>query len=343
MSRKYPLFLILIFIALSGQELLAQQNVFLPMHASRIRAVGIAGAYQAVYDDLAALSYNPASYSVYRDAKNFRITFFLTPAAPMIIYRNPDRFYARPARQGEKNFAAIFSLFKAINFTYKDLDFGFVFGEPIFSTQELLQAKQALHLNHVYNNHYHTAALHLRLAEQVSLGVSLYLNYFEPEHGQRDWALSASYGVILQPNDYLRVGVSLFSAASKLPRNYEFIDQKYNDALGLGLAVQAPWRMQFSFDVRNLTVNQDVVGERLLAGVEQQILGHIAVRAGLQYHTNDQHFAQTFGLGLLNLSRFRGDRDQFKHTEYAVNYALVRKKLFEELYFIHAFSLQVRI
>lgn len=331
------------FTGWDNSGLSAQENIFLPMNASRIRAIGMAAAYQASRDDLATISYNPASFSLYDGAKNFRLTAFFSPTTPILISRNSTQFYDRTVEKKETIYASILSLIKALNITYKNLDFGFLIGEPAFRETAVIQGKQAFHVKSLYNNHYDTVYLRVKLAEQVSIGASVMLSYLDSEENQRDWGVSATYGITMQPNDYMRVGVSLFSAPTEFSQTREFLDEVYNDAISLGATFFTPWHTILGFDIRNLAVNQGGIGERFLVGIEQSVWGQIAIRTGVQYHPNEESFTHTFGLGFLNLNGLWGESGQFKHNDFAINYAFMRKRIMQVKYNIHAFSLQIRL
>ncbi|MFQ5631371.1 MAG: hypothetical protein ACE5I1_21575, partial [bacterium] len=277
-----------------------------------------------------------------QESKDFRLTVFVSPLMPIWVSNHSQEFFERDAKKSENVYASITSVIKAINITYKNLDFGLLVGEPSFAETNLFQSKKALHVNALYKNHYDAAILRIKLAEQVAIGASVFLEYFETDGNDRDWGISASYGITMQPNDYMRVGVSLFSASAKIKSSRELIDEIYNDAIGLGIAFFTPWHMELGFDIRNLTVNQDTQGEQFLAGLEQNIWNQLAIRAGVQYHSDDKSLTHTVGIGLLNFNAIWGENRKFKHNDFAFNYALVRKKILEAKYHIHAFSFRIR-
>jgi hypothetical protein len=331
------------FVGWDTSGLCAQENVFLPMNASRVRALGMAAAYQAARDDLATISYNPASFSLYNESKKFRLTAFLAPVMPILISRNSTNFYDRAVEKKETVYASVVSFIKAVNITYKNLDFGFLVGEPPFAETALAREKKAFHVNSLYNNHYDAVYLRIKLAEQVAIGASVFLSYYETAGNRRDWGVSASYGITMQPNDYFRFGVSLYSAPTEIKESREFLDEVYNDAIGLGATFFMPWQMILAFDIRNLAVNQDRMGERFLVGLEQSVWSQLAIRTGVQYHPDDNSLTHTIGLGVLNLNALWGRNRQLRHHDFALNYALVRKKIMQVKYHIHAFSLQIRL
>jgi hypothetical protein len=321
----------------------AQKNIYLPMNASRIRALGMGAAYQAARDDLAAISYNPAGYTLYEEAKNFRLTLFLSPVMPALVGSDSKAFFNRNVENRETVYAAIISSIKGINFTYKNLDLGILLGEPsIVDTTLITYRKNPFHVKSLYRNHYDAVVLRIKLAEQVAIGVSGFLNYFETDGRGREWDFAASYGITLQPSNYMRVGVSLFTATAKRGHSREFLDEIYSDAVNLGVTFIAPWQFVFGLDIRNLAVSQEVIGERYLAGFENSFWQQVAIRAGLPSHPEDKSLAQPFGFGIVNLNSIWGENRRFKQNNYAVNYVLIRKKIVGADYNIHAFNLSFR-
>ncbi|MDQ7065853.1 MAG: hypothetical protein Q9P90_16590, partial [candidate division KSB1 bacterium] len=327
-----------------GQTGFSQTHIFLPTNSSRVRSLGLGGAVASIEDDLGAITYNPANYTLYRENKGFRITFFFSPVTPYLIAKYKSSFFNMPSAEENVNVAAALAFFKAVNITVNSFEFGVQTGEPRYLDLDAYRGnKRFLHLNSVYANHFGSLIWRFRLAQQVSVGSSLHLLYWETDTHRRRWALAASYGVTLQPHQRVRFGVSLHTFPNDI-RHYRMnLEEIEDEAISLGVSYRFPWNMLLTFDVRNVGMGMEGPREQYFGGVEQELFGQIALRGGVQYRSEEKEFSYSAGIGLINSNVFHGDAGKFKNSNYVINYAVIFKKINQETLFIHAFSLLLRI
>lgn len=336
--------MLLLFLCFLATPCIAQsgKNMFLPLNASRLRALGLAGALQATRDDLASISYNPANYSLYRESKTFRVTLFFAPFTSALAGLYPDKFLGRAAQRNEGYYVAAASFLKGLDITFGSLNAGFLFGEPVFNFTRSQNETSGFHVNSLYSNHYNSFILRLKLADQVAIGASASLVYLQPEGSGRRWSLAASYGIAMQPNDHIRVGLSLLSASTEILHYREFLDEMYSDALNLGISVRMPGHFLLNFDLRNLTVTQEIQDEKYLLGLEKSFWKQLAVRAGVQFDPQDGFYTYSFGVGLLNFNKFYSDSRAFTHENYALNYVFIRRLVGSRFHSIHGLNFYIR-
>ena len=344
MKKTIACFLLLLAsIASMPGEGLSQTHVILPSNIARIHALSLAGAATTLSDDLGGMTYNPAAYELYREQKRFRFTLFLSPLAPGIVYSKSDEFFAEPKPDKERNQATALSFIKGFNITFSSLAIGFLFLEPKLIASETYAGASTLHMNSVYKNHFNTMIVRLRVAKQVSVGATLNMLYFEGENGEREMRLASSYGVFMQPSRSLAVGVSLHSLPDEIANYRSFLEEIADEAINIGISYTTPWRTSFYIDVRNIGVGEKGPREKYITAVEHGFFGQVALRGGLQYHPEDKSFVYSAGIGLLNLNAFFPAKSAFQHSNYAINYSIVRKVLGSEVFFYHAFNLVFRI
>ncbi len=342
--RKRFLLALCCWFLVPGQSGFSQTNIFLPTNSSRVRALGMGGAVASIEDDLGAIAFNPANYTLYRDPKGFRLTFFFSPLAPYLIAKDKQAFFDMPAAEENADWAAALSFIKAINVTINSFEFGIQTGEPrILDLDAYRNNAQFLHLNSVYANHFGSAVWRFRLAQQVSVGSSVHLLYWQTDTRRRRWAIAASYGVTLQPQPRIRFGVSLHTFPNDISHYRMNLEEIEDEAISLGISYQAPWRMLLAFDVRNVGMGMEGPREQYFGGIEQELFGQIAFRGGVQYRPETNEFTYTAGIGLLNSNLFHGEAGQFKNSNYLINYAVILKTINQERLFIHAFSVLLRI
>ncbi len=320
-----------------------KQHIFLPVNMSRVRALGLAGAMVSLEDDLGAINFNPANFSLYREYKSFRLTFFLSPLAPYILAKQRDLFFGYSPDKRASQAATVLSLFKAINITIKSLDIGFQFGEPRILDLSRYQDRPFLHAVDVYQNQYQSVFFRWRLAQQVAVGSSLHLMYYVNPEGRRKWTIAATYGVTMQPHRRIRFGVNLHTFPNEISTYRNRLENIVDEAINLGLSYLTPWQSSISINVRNVGMSTEGPREQYLAAVEQEIFHQVALRGGVQYNIEENHFVYTMGVGLLNLNMFFGESGKFKNSNYALNYALIIDRRSEVVYYIHAFSFFLRL
>ncbi len=329
---------------MQAQSNKADNTAFLPTNLSRVRALGLSGAVNAVEDDFGAALYNPANYTFYRQKKNFRLTVLLNPILPAVITRNSDDFFAYTPKGNEAVTATLLSLIKGINLTIRNIEIGLNVAEPGLKRAPVYTDKPFLHASGLYLNQFNTLTLNFHLAEQVNVGASIYLAYAESDTTWRRWTYGASYGILLKPKKYFRVGVSLTSLPSSFNGYRMAFDEIESDAINIGVALVSPWQTTLSFDVRNIALGKDGPREKYFAGVEQVFFNQIALRSGFKFRLEDSGvFSYSLGAGLLNLNSFYGKKHRLRHPNFALNYAVIFEKFAGQTYAVHAFSLLVRI
>jgi len=313
------------------------------MNSSRIRALGLGSAFTAMEGDLGSLSYNPATFNLYAESRKLRFSLFISPIVPLFIQNNGQRFFGdRVVSSSKITMAALSSIFKGINVTMRAIDVGVLFGEPIFKNPALKAPSSRPHVTELYQHQYNSLYFRLKLGEQVTLGASVHLTYDDEESGGRLSDLGANYGVMMQPNKYLRVGVSLLVDPEKI-RNYRlFLEEFKSDAVNLGVTFLAPWRMQMNLDIRNAAVGPDGAREKFLTGIEKQFT-HVALRCGAQYDSRESRFTYSAGVGLFDLNALFARNNKYAHAKYALNYAIIRKFFQGIVYNVHGVHLEARI
>lgn len=342
MKSRWFLFPVLC-IWFCSENVFSQTHVFLPGNISRVRAFGMAGAVNALEDDFGAAAYNPANYTFYGEPKSFRMTLLLAPVTPAVIVQDDTAFWGRQVSNREKIYSAVLSVLKAVNFSFNSIDVGFVFGEPLLMAVPSYERERFLHMRDVYDNHYDAMIIRIRLAEQVAFGASLHLIYLQNSAGKRIWKFASAYGVFMQPSRYLRFGVSLFSFANDATTSRLFLEELRSDAVNVGLTLATPSHFNASLDIRNLAVGNAGPREQYFLGLEQTIFGQIAIRGGSQYQIDSKSFTYTAGIGLFDLNVLFPQQNRFKHANFALNYAIISKKIVDRDYLLHAFSLNFRL
>jgi hypothetical protein len=328
-----------------GQE---GEHYFIAVSTLVARPLGMGGAFTAVNDDLAALLYNPASFSLYQDYRARRLTVFLNPVAPLVALQKPDALFGRVYITWEEAAAVAAMLVKGMTLSLGSFEFGALFGEQspqpeLFSTQRVFDA------NNYLDNQYNILAMRMRVAERVSLGGSLGLYYRnEGEHGRR-WGVGTSYGVQVRPSRRVAVGVSYLTFPQMAPGYREAVERIVDGGVNLGVSVHSKFGTIIAVDIRNLGDENAAAGELMREahfGVEQVLLSHFALRAGVfrkRSERAEDRYVFSSGLGLADANGFWTPKRRFGHSNWIFNYGVVTETLAGQRRFYHVLSMIFRL
>ncbi len=344
--RETHFITIIIFLAavvVFSPPICAQEKVYLPFNSTRVRALGIGGAVTALPDNFGASAFNPGNYDFYSTRDGFRLTMSISPLMPAIVLKYPEQFFGQAGFDDNiKAYAAIISLIKSVNINYRNLNIGVVLGEPTFLVPEFSESKQLINANSLYWNHTNSLMLNFKLADQVAIGAGLHLIYFS-EGNRRNYAYANSYGIMMQPKSYFRVGINIFNLPKEVEEGREIYDDISNEAIGIGTAIFFPFKTTFSFDIRNLALDRIAKREKYLFGLESQVIKHVALRSGLKVVDFAARPGFSFGLGLLNSNSYHTTKYKLNHNNYLLNYAVIFNTFQNKKYAIHSFSFTIHL
>jgi hypothetical protein len=328
-----------------GQE---REHYFIAVSTLVARPLGMGGAFTAVNDDLAALLYNPASFTLYQDYRAHRLTVFLNPVAPVIALQKPEALFGRAYFTWEETAAAAAMLVKGMTLSLGSFEFGALFGEQ--SPQpERFSAPRVFDANGYLDNQYNILAMRMRVAERVSLGGSLGLYYRSDVERGRRWGIGTSYGVQVRPSRRVAVGVSYITFPQMAPAYREEVERIVDGGVNFGVSVQSQFGTTVAVDFRNLGDENAATGELMREahlGVEQILLSHFALRAGIfrkRYENAENRYVLSAGLGLADANSFWPPKRRFSHSNWIMNYAVVAETLAGQRRFYHALSMIFRL
>jgi hypothetical protein len=328
-----------------GQD---DEHYFIAVSTLLARPLGMGGAFTAVNDDLPALLYNPASFSLYQDHRVRRVTLFLNPMAPIIALQRPEALFGRSQITYEEALAALGMLIKGATLSLGSFEFGAVFGEQ--APNQKASSKQRVFDAHGYiDNQYNTIAARMVVAERVSLGGSIGLYYNREAESGRQWGLGASYGVLVKPARYVSVGVSYMTIPDMRSEYREELERIVDGAVNFGISVHSKFGTTMAADIRNLGEEKAVTGELIREahfGLEQILLSHLALRAGIyrkRRENTEDRFAISGGIGLADANGLWSTARRFTHPNWIINYGVVAEPMAGQRRFFHALSMIFRL
>lgn len=323
--RIYIVFVLLLGCIESG---FAQDDFFVGISNSRSRAVALGGAVTALEDDIGAISYNPATFSLTENPAGMRFSVHLNPVLPAVTFRQKELFDLNDKDNFESIIGGIKYLFKAFTLSTRIFNFGILLNEEKFlqkGGEKFFDGTEFL------DNRYHTAVLNVKLSSQVSFGVSGSLIRDADASGVNTGS-EVRYGILVKPSGWYQIGIMFVDFANKVKNSRRRFDRLADESLNAGLVFFPRKGFSLSFDVRNLTENGSAENfglQEIHFGFEITRISHISLRGGYYREKRENNkFSNVFsaGFGLFDLNRFRSPNSRYNHPVPLISYSILFEK-----------------
>jgi hypothetical protein len=299
----------------------AQQGYFATIYNIRTRPIAMGGAFTSVEDDLPAVLYNPGAFTMYKNRKSFRLTFFMNPLASYLaFYQDSERFRNSIHERDVLLNASL--LFKGIVLTSRSFNLGVILGEESIETIRMKESPRFFNYNDLWENCAHTAFVNVDLARRVSIGISV-TNYESHIKSLKATRYGFSYGILLKPGERVNVGLSYVDFPEKNATFRLPIERLMDETMNIGISYRPFDSTILSADVRNLSEENKANVREVHLGFEQQIVGITALRMGFFRERFTRNVRYSAGVGLLDSNLISREKDQFNHRQFICNYSFV--------------------
>jgi len=334
-------FIILIVLGFSSIGF-SQQHYFFTLSTIKARPLAMGSAYTAIEDDIVSASYNPATLSLYRFDKDYRLTLYLNLIAPTTLYS--ERFRDDPPNQptNESVFRTALLFMKSLVFTGKFIDAALIFNEQLLDENFLFNQKRFFQNCDLWENSYYTLVTRIKLADRVSIGASgsFYVKKIAEEVRQ---GVGFSYGILLKPSTRMTVGLAFVDFPNDMPEIRVPLERMADQTMNIGVSFKPSSSTTFSVDLRNLTEDDRKGVREAHLGFEQNLFSILAIRGGYF----KERFADTHtlagGIGLIDSNLMFADENHFNHPQFILNYSFVYQKNKQQIFNWHVLSLLIRI
>jgi len=321
----------------------AQETLFATFSTVKARPLAMGGAFTAIEDDMAAIPFNPAAYSLYGERHRHRFTFFFNPISPIVAGIDNRSLYSGKGSKADDVLLSLGLLLKSISFSLSSLEIGLLLGEESLYPHNAFKRDQIYSVDGFRQNHSHSLIGRLKLAEQVSIGASASLmSASETSAQERTQDVGISYGILLQPESGLRIGVFLADLPDSLDDKRLPVERIVDESLNVGVSYEFLRGSTLSLDVRNLGEERQEAVREFHAGFEQVLLSHVALRAGWFRKSEGTH-VYSWGLGIFDNNMLHSHERTFSHPNFALNYAFVYDSDEAEDAMLHLLSLYLRL
>lgn len=323
----------------------AQDRYYVTLSNSRARALAMGGAVTAVVDDIASLSYNPATFSLFRDRERPRFVVVFNPVLPVVSYDQEDHFDINRSTALKALFEAFQYLVKSVGISFNRFDIGFL----LYEEQIMRRTGDRFFNGEGFtDNQYHVGVACLKLSDQVSLGVSGSL--IRSKVGDAlEQGSGLSYGIFVRPNRLYQVGVMYYNISDNIHSHRRLFERLADESLNAGIALM-PWRgVTLSVDVRNLTETDKPENfglQEFHLGFELHRIDHLTLRAGFYRERNgvkDYTYVYSMGIGLVDLNVLLPFERRFDHHTPLVSYTMLIEDTPDISTYWHMLSLGIRL
>ncbi len=304
----------------------AQQDHFVTISTVKCRSLAMGGAGVAVPGDVGAMNMNPAAMELYTVPKSLRLTAFFNPLAPVVALCRPGD--GQHSENGSLNTraTALAAVVKAVGLTVSPLEVVASWCEEVPGFGPRPHGPEAFQLRHFADVFSSSLAVKVRLAPQVAIGAGGEAWYLH-QQGRSLWQTGFSYGVLVQPDPRVSVGLVSVELPDSFARARQLLERVGDESLNIGVAWRPFSSTTISADLRSIGEEGDPLTRELHVGMEQIVLRHLAVRGGIFRERDSKSLVYSAGVGLLDTNAFVSAGRRFAHPAFAVNYALVYREV----------------
>ncbi|MEA3408862.1 MAG: hypothetical protein U9Q95_00780, partial [Candidatus Eisenbacteria bacterium] len=250
------------------------------------RPLAMGGAFMAVDDELAAMAWNPAGLMPQQcgSGADFRVHLNIL-GAPAIVRETglltgveSEPFASLPAI--EKLSVALGAVAKGASVRVGGVAVGILLLEEHLDPDGLADTRGLADASDLLSAYYTTFAFALQLAPSVVIGGSEIILSGWDVPGERKNGSGRAYGALLRPNEKVTVGLTYLDLPSDFDHYRLAVEGLASRTMNAGLAYRPLDELLLTFDVRDLSEKHPETSLEPRVGLEWNLWGRGAVRAG---------------------------------------------------------------
>lgn len=287
------------------------------------------GAFTAVEDELSALAWNPACLAPPEHRIGHGIRTHVNLLGAPAIYRETGLLRGIPTDEFEdlpiyeRAAVAVGSIAKAVTFRRGGLAAGVLLLEERLDPGLLGGARGLADAGDLLDGYYSEFAVAFRLAPTASLGFAQTLFAGRDSGGGRTFGMGRVYGAALRPNEFVTVGFTYFDLPEEFADYRQKIEGIAPRTMNAGIAYRPFENGVITFDLRDLSERHPETSLEPRVGLEWNLWGRLAVRAGGYREEAGETNVLTLGLGVLPMLGRRSGGDTLPGDDLVLNYAVL--------------------
>lgn len=275
------------------------------------RPMAMGGAFLAVEDGVACMSWNPAGLRVPLCSSGVRVRVHANALGAASIARETGLLtgvetdpYARLT--GLERFSvALGSVVKAATYRRGSLRVGALLLEEDLDPAVLARSRGLADAGDLLGGYYNSFVVSFSLAPTVSIGASHTVYAGFDAAGKRVFGTGRAYGALLHPNERVSVGLTYFDASPGFERVRRDLEGFGPRTMNAGVAYRPAPPVLVTFDLRDLSEKWQDTALEPRVGLEWDITGRASVRAGAFREQDDGPGVLTLGLGAIPMTGCR--------------------------------------
>ncbi|MCE5251595.1 hypothetical protein LLG96_15405 [bacterium] len=300
----FRLTFVLVFLLLTlPYSVHASDSSYITSGTIRARALAMGSAYFSVEDDFSSGLYNPGTFRVNatRAERPFRLFFnpVLIGTGLYDLSEYDLDFKKDDELTTEEMLLTAATMLKGAVYSTPFLDMGVALWEEVITTEADGAAnRHFFSIENLAKNSFHSAFMNIKIASSVSIGVAGTL-YNQRENGKYKFMSGHTFGVMLNPNPKLKVGITYNFFPEDFYGARFGLESLENETVTGGISYYPDKNTVLSIDLRNLNKEDKSTSREIHAGFEKQFAGILALRAGYYRKKTTQNDVLSFGVGLL--------------------------------------------
>jgi hypothetical protein len=293
------------------------------------RPMAMGGAFLAVDDGVASMAWNPAGLRVPLCGARTRFRFHANALGAASIARETGLLtgvetdpYARLTGI-ERLFIAVGSVAKAVTWRRGSLCVGALLLEEELDPVVLARSRGLADAGDLLDGYYSSLAVSFSLAPTVSIGASHTMHAGMDAAGERVFGTGRTYGAMLRPNERVTVGLTYFDASPGFGHARQDLEGFAPRTMNAGVAYRPVPQVLATFDLRDLSEKQQDTALEPRVGLEWDIAGRVAVRAGAFREQDGGPGVLTLGIGAIPMSVCRGAEPPLPGDARVLEYAVL--------------------
>jgi len=291
--------------------------------------MAMGGAFVAVEDGVASMSWNPAGLRVPLCGAGARVRVHVNALGSASVARETGLLtgvetdpYASLGG-AERFFIALGSVAKAVTWRRGSLCVGALLLEEELDPAALAGSRGLADAGDLLAGYFNSFAVSFSLAPTVSIGASHTVYARLDAAGERVFGTGRAYGALLRPNDRISVGLTYFDASPDFERFRQDLEGFGPRTMNAGVACRPVPSLLATFDLRDLSEKWQDTALEPHVGLEWDVAGQASVRAGAFREQGDGRGVLTLGVGAIPMAGCRGAEPPLSGDAHVLEYAIL--------------------
>lgn len=212
-------------------------------------------------------------------------------------------------------------MIRGIGGRYAALSFAAIINEALPQNPQADDGHSKFPIAGVLDWQFSQTLVRVKMAEAFSLGASVYMVTARGQAGALR-KFGGSYGVLISPASSYSVGIMYIDVPNETAPLFMAWNRTVDEAMNVGISVQARKNLLLSLDVRNVSEENQAVKRELHAGSEWQPWSWLSLRSGFFRLAEVKESVFSGGFALCNLHRLFNMESAWFDFDFTLDYGM---------------------